>query len=149
MVLQHFAEEALGRSQVARGGEQKVDRRAVLVDGPVQIAPLAADLDVGLVNANRPAVRLAKGSQPTLDQRRAAQDPAVQGGVVDRQAALPEQLFNVAVAQGIAQIPGDSLQDQRGLEVPALKSFLDRRFSRSAIALRIMGRPPTTEGKVD
>jgi hypothetical protein len=26
---------------------------------------------------------------------------------------------------------------------------LERRFSRSAIALRIMGRPPTTEGKVD
>src|SRR4051794_490658 len=58
MLLQHLAEEALGRLQVARGGEQKVDRRAMLVDGPVQVSPLAADLDIGLVNANRPAVWL-------------------------------------------------------------------------------------------
>jgi hypothetical protein len=37
-----------------------------------------------------------------------------------RQSALEKQLLNVAVAQGIAQIPADRLQDQRGLEVPAL-----------------------------
>jgi hypothetical protein len=43
-----------------------------------------------LVNAKRPAVRLAEGSQPALDQRRIGQHPAVQGGVVHRQAALPE-----------------------------------------------------------
>ena len=54
LVLQHLAEEALGRVEIACGGEEEVDRRAVLVDGPVQIAPLAADLDVRLVAANRP-----------------------------------------------------------------------------------------------
>ena len=43
-----------------------------------------------LVNAKRPAVRLAEGTQLALDQRRIGQDPAVQGGVVHRQAALPE-----------------------------------------------------------
>jgi hypothetical protein len=75
-------------------------------------------------------VRLAEGSQPALDQRRIGQNPAVRGGMVHRQAALPEQLLDVAIAQGIPQIPGDGLQDQRRLEVPA--------FSRSAIALRIM-----------
>src|SRR4051794_1968506 len=51
---------------------------AVLVDGPVQVSPLAADLDVGLVDANRPGMRLAEGSQATLDQRRIGQNPAVQ-----------------------------------------------------------------------
>src|SRR5215213_4641362 len=65
-----------------------------------------------------------QGSQPALEQRRIGQKPAVQGGVVHRQAALPEQLLDVAVAQGIAQIPGDGLQDQRGLEVTALKVVL-------------------------
>jgi hypothetical protein len=51
----------------------------------------AKDRDrTALVNAKRPAVRLAEGSQPALDQRRIGQDPAVQGGVVHRQAALPE-----------------------------------------------------------
>jgi hypothetical protein len=44
--------------------------------------------------------------------------------MVNRQPALPEQLLNVAVAQGIAQIPRDGLQDQRRLEVPALKVVL-------------------------
>jgi hypothetical protein len=85
LILQHLAEEALGCPQVARGGEQKIDRRAVFVDGPVQVAPLAADLDVRLVNANRPAMRLAKELQPALDQRRIGQDPTVQGGMVHRQ----------------------------------------------------------------
>ena len=46
LLLQHLAEEALGRLQVALRREQEVDRVSVLVDGPVQIAPLAADLDV-------------------------------------------------------------------------------------------------------
>src|SRR5689334_19676927 len=67
LVLQHLTEEALGRVQVALRCQEEVDRGAVLVDGPVQVAPLAADLDVGLVNANRPAVRFAEGSQPALD----------------------------------------------------------------------------------
>ena len=35
-----------------------------------------------LVNAKRPAVRFAEGSQPALYQRRIGQNPAVQGGVV-------------------------------------------------------------------
>src|SRR6185295_1627767 len=105
LVFQHLAEEALGRLQIALGRQEKVDGDAVLVDGPVQVSPLAADLDVGLVNANRPAMRLAKGPQPTLDQRRVSQDPAVQGRMVNRQPVLPEQLLNVAVAQGIPQIP--------------------------------------------
>jgi hypothetical protein len=78
VVLEHLAEEALGRVQVALGGEQKVDGRAVLVDGPVQITPLAADLDVGLVNANRAAMGFAEGPQPAFDQRRIGQNPAVQ-----------------------------------------------------------------------
>jgi hypothetical protein len=49
LVFQRLAEEALGGLQVALRGEQEVDRVSVLVDGPVQVAPLAADLDVGLV----------------------------------------------------------------------------------------------------
>ena len=49
LVLQRLAEEPLGRVAIALGREQEVDRRAVIVDGPVEVAPLAAD--VGLVDA--------------------------------------------------------------------------------------------------
>src|ERR671911_645435 len=67
---------------------------------------------------------LAEGPQPTLDQRRIGQNPAVQGGVVDLQAALDEQLLDVTIAERIAQVPGDGLQDQRRLEVAALEIVL-------------------------
>jgi hypothetical protein len=111
----------------------------VLVDGPVQIPPLAADLDVCLVDPDRAAVRLAEGAQPALDQGRVGQDPAVQGGVVDLQAALQKQLLDVAIAERIAQIPRDGLQDQRCLEVAALEIVLTRRFSFSTRAFRSIG----------
>src|SRR4051812_46145513 len=121
LVFEHLAEEALGRLQVAFRCQEEVNGRAVLVDSPVQVSPLAADLDVRLVNANRPAVRLAKGAQPALDQRRVGQDPTVQGGMVHRQAALQKYLLDVPVAERVTQIPRDSLQDQRCLEVPAFE----------------------------
>src|SRR3954454_11324783 len=46
LVFQCLAEEALGRLQVALRREQEINRRAVLVDGPVQRPPLAADFNV-------------------------------------------------------------------------------------------------------
>jgi len=45
---------------------------------------------------------LAEGPQSLLDQGRVGQHPAVQGGVVDLEAALPEQLLNVTTAERIA-----------------------------------------------
>src|SRR3954470_8220734 len=50
LVFKRLAEEALGRVQIALRGEQEIDRVSVLVDGPVQIALLAPDLDVCLVD---------------------------------------------------------------------------------------------------
>jgi len=35
------------------GGQQEVDRLVVLVDGPIEVAPLAADLDVSLIDPDR------------------------------------------------------------------------------------------------
>jgi len=67
---------------------------------------------------------LAEGPQSLLDQGRVGQHPAVQGGVVHRQAALPEQLLDVAIAERVAEVPRDRLQDQRRLKVPALEIVL-------------------------
>src|SRR3954454_4781221 len=94
---------------------------SVLIDGPVQVAPLPPDLDVRFIDPDRATMGFAEGPQPALDQGRVGQHPAVQGGVVDLQAALQEQLFDVAIAERVAQVPRDGLQDQRGLEVPALE----------------------------
>src|SRR3954470_24136247 len=67
---------------------------------------------------------LAEGAQPLLDQGRVGQHPAVQGGVVHLQTALQKQLLDVAIAERVAQVPRDGLQDQRCLEVPALEIVL-------------------------
>src|SRR5215203_28849 len=75
------------------------------------------------------------------------QHPPVQGGVVDLEAPLQEQLLDVAVAERIAQIPGDGLQDQRGFVVPALEIGLG-----SALQLLDKGvqdhRPPPVRRRI-
>src|SRR3954471_15414203 len=67
---------------------------------------------------------LAEGAQSLLDQGRVGQHPAVQSAVINLQAALPKQLFDVTIAERVAQVPRDRLQDQRRLEVPALEVVL-------------------------
>src|SRR4051812_31001860 len=49
------AEERLGRGHVAGLAEVDVDQVTVAVDRPVEIAPLAGNLDVGLVDVPAPA----------------------------------------------------------------------------------------------
>ena len=66
--------------------------------------------------------------------------------MVNRQAALPEQLLNVAVAQGITQIPADRLQDQRRLEVPALEVILGSALQLLSNRTQDHGPPPAMEG---
>src|SRR6478735_2301767 len=60
LILEHLTEEALGGVEIPVGGEQEIHRRAVLVDGAVDVAPLATDLDVRLVDAQGAAVWLAE-----------------------------------------------------------------------------------------
>src|SRR5215207_8909002 len=90
---------------------------------------------------------LAEGPQPTLDQRRIGQNPAVQGGVVDLQAALDEQLLDVTIAERIAQVPGDGLQDQRRLEVAALEIVLRPALQPLDKGTQDHGSPPTSEAQ--
>src|SRR5829696_113026 len=66
----------------------------------------------------------SEGPQSPLNQGSVGQDPAIEGGVVHLQAALQEQLLDVAIAQGIAQGPGDGLQDQRRFVVATLEVAL-------------------------
>ena len=106
------------------GGQQKIDRRAVLVDGAVEGAPLAADFHIGLVDADRAAMRLTETTQALFDHRRVGQNPAVDSRVIDVEAALGEQAFEIAIAQGVTQVPADRLDDQPGLEMAALEVAL-------------------------
>src|SRR3954452_2528705 len=85
---------------------------------------------------------LAEGPQPALDQGRVGQHPAVQGGVIDLKAALPEQLLDVTVAQGIAQVPRDGLQDQRRFEMAAFEIVLGSALQLLDKGVQDHGPPP-------
>lgn len=50
VTLQSLAQEAFSRRQITMFAEPEVDRVANAVDRTVEIHPLAADLDVGLVH---------------------------------------------------------------------------------------------------
>src|SRR3954454_18798335 len=93
-------EEALGCSLVALGAEQEVDRLPRAADGPVQVAPLAADPDISFVDVPWPAARPQVPAQPLLELRGEALDPAVHGRVVDLNPAVGEHALEVAVADG-------------------------------------------------
>jgi len=58
----------LAVAQITLHRQKKVNWIAVLIDFPVQIPPLAFDLDVGLVNPDRATMQLAEEPQPFLDQ---------------------------------------------------------------------------------
>src|SRR3712207_9337607 len=70
------------RNDSALGTEQEVDRLAGAVDGPVEVAPLPADPDVGLVDVPRAAARPQMPAHTPLEVGREALDPAVERDVV-------------------------------------------------------------------
>ena len=78
----------------------------MLVDGPVQIAPIAAELDVGLVIPDRTAMWAPEPAQPLFDDGCTGENPAVDRAADHFDAALLEHFFRVAVAERIAQLPG-------------------------------------------
>jgi uncharacterized membrane protein YgcG len=92
-------EEPAGRLGVPACRRVHVDDLPVLVDRPVQVDPPARDLDVGLVHV--PAVADPVPAEPGRvgQQRAESLHPSVHGDVVDVDAALSEQLLDVAIGQ--------------------------------------------------
>src|SRR3954467_7859723 len=64
---------------------------------------------------------------------------------IDLEAALEEQLFDVTVAQGRAQIPGDGLQDQRRFVVAAFEIVLRPALQLLDEGVQDHGPPPGLE----
>jgi hypothetical protein len=96
----------------------------VLIDGAVQVTPLASNFDVGFINPDRAAMGSAKLAQPLFKHGRLGPNPTIDGAVVDLEAALSQHLFQVAIAQRLAQVPGNRLNDQPCLEMPSFEIIL-------------------------
>jgi hypothetical protein len=84
----------MGCLGVAPRGDIDVDDLAELVDGPVDIPPLApplaGDLHIRLVDLPAIADAVAAGPGGVGQQRRESQHPPVDGDVVDLDATLGE-----------------------------------------------------------
>jgi transposase len=104
-------EEAMGCLGVAPRGDEDVDDLPELVDGPVDVAPLAGDLHVRLVHLPAISDAMPAGPGGVGKQWREPQHPPVDGDVVDLDATLDEQLLDVAVGQAEAQVPPDRQHD--------------------------------------
>src|SRR5271157_2925554 len=94
----------------------------MLVDGPVEIGPLAADLHVGLVDAPDGRARPAPlPTQPFLDLGRVFLNPAVDRRMVNRDAALAHHLLEITIAHPVAAIPPDRPEHDLTLKVAPLE----------------------------
>jgi hypothetical protein len=124
----------------------------VLVDRAVDVAPPAGDLHVGLVQS--PAGTDGVSARPggVSQQRREPQHPAVDGEVVDLNAALGQQFLNVAIGQAEAQVPAHRPHDHIGREAEASEggagdgSGFSCRQSRCSKAVAANATAPANEG---
>src|SRR5205085_10399795 len=84
---------------VAPWGDVDVDDLAVLVDRPVDVAPPSSDPDIDLVDVPTVSDAVPARSSGIDEQWGEALHPAEHGDVIDFNAALAQELFDVAVGE--------------------------------------------------
>ena len=116
----------------------------MLVDGPVEIGPRTGDLQVRLVG-EPPVTRGMTARAGGLDELRGETlYPPVDGDVVNGNAALGEQLFDVTVGQAVPQVPPDRERDHLRGEPEACEAEVVRR----AVTRPVSGHPRSTNATV-
>ncbi len=115
--------------QIARASSSKAARirrfavcSALSVDGPVQIHPPPGDLGVGLVRVPAITGRMSTRSCCVNQQRREVLLPAEDADVVvDVHSAFGQQLFHIAIAESVTEIPAHCQHDHLPREPEASK----------------------------
>jgi hypothetical protein len=83
-------------------------RVAELVDGPIEVGPMAADFDIGLVDAPARRFRLMPlPAEASVDLRRILLIPPIDRTVADRDAALTHHGLEVPEVHAVVAIPPD------------------------------------------
>lgn len=96
--------QAAGTNSPSTLGDQHVDDLPELVDGSVEVDPLAADLEVGLIHEPPIARGVPAGSCRVDQQRREPLHPPDDRDMIHLDTALNEQLLHVAVRQPVPQV---------------------------------------------
>jgi hypothetical protein len=115
VVLDGAREEAPCRTTITFGGQQEVHGVPLLINRAIQIPVLAADLDVRFVQSPAFADRADAAfalpfTKGFLQHRNQLDDPAVNGGMIDEQAALLHHRFEIAQTQRVGDIPPHAQQ---------------------------------------
>ena len=121
-LLNNIVEKTPGRLLITLRNEQQINSLALLVDGAIEIFPVAFDFDVSLIKPpaiTSPFLVFAKGP---LDSRRIMDDPALNGTVINGIASLLQQLFQIAVAERIGHVPADTLENDILLVMAAFET---------------------------
>ncbi|CCA90702.1 insertion sequence IS6100 (plasmid) [Novosphingobium sp. PP1Y] len=94
----------------ARRRKVEIDRVAPLVDRPVQVDPLAPNLDVGFIQApTRIEAAPSEPAQTLFHFWRIALNPAIDRRMIDLNAAFRQYFLKIAVADRIATISTNRL----------------------------------------
>ena len=114
-ISERLAEQAFGRSGITQAREHEVDRGTGGIDGSVEVASTALDTNVGFIDTPGRVGWFEMTAQPLLQFGTVALDPAPDCRVVRFQAALAEQLFDIAERERIPKVPAHGAQNQLGL----------------------------------
>src|SRR5699024_3242877 len=90
-------------------------------NSPVEIAPRAADPDIGLIHPPGPGLPVGYLPVPAsllIQLRGVFLHPAVDRGVIDWHTPLGHHFFEIAVAHPVAAVPPHSPQDDATGEMP-------------------------------
>ena len=112
--LEQFAKERRGGVAISAGLEQDVDDIAVLVDGPPEVLTLATNRHEEFVEMPRVADRPGPMPEPPGVREAEGLAPVPNGFVRDGDAAVREEVFDIAEAQGEAVVEPDGVADDGG-----------------------------------
>ena len=110
-MLESAGEESVSGRQIPVLRDEDVDDLAILVDRPVQINPAPGDLDVSLIDEPPITRRVQAGPGRINQQQGEPLHPPIHAHVIDGDATLSQQLYNVAVGEPVAQVPANRNRD--------------------------------------
>jgi hypothetical protein len=114
LLLEQLAHQPQRRAAVAAALNQHVENLALVVDGTPQIHPLAGDAHYHLIEVPAIARPRTALTEPSRDRGTEFQHPAPHRFIGDVEPSFGQQLFDIAVAQGKAEIEPDRVLDDLG-----------------------------------
>jgi hypothetical protein len=105
MAADRLNQKAQGRCTVSWGCDETVYGVACLIDRRIQITPVAASSDVGVVHPPTEPHRPLAAVKGRFEPWAVLQHPAIDRRVVDDDATRLSPLFDLAIARWVGHIP--------------------------------------------